>query len=52
LSFLNGRAKAFTPFCTFFFKDAALPETVEDFVEAASVDLGMMERGVPTTYLC
>ena len=43
LSFLNGRATAFTPFWTVFLRDAALPETSEDFVEEVSVDFAMMD---------
>jgi hypothetical protein len=40
LSFLNGRASAFTLFCTFVFKDAALPER-DDLAEEAAVDFGI-----------
>ena len=41
-NFLNGCIAAFTPFFTAFFKDEALPEMVEDFVEDVSVGLTMV----------
>jgi hypothetical protein len=40
-SFLNGRAKVFAPCFTDFFREAALAESVEDFVDEVSVDLAM-----------
>lgn len=43
-SFLKGRAKAFAPCFTDFFRDAALLEREEDFVEEVSVGFGMMEK--------
>ena len=43
LSLLKGWAMAFVPFCTFFFRDAALPER-EDLVEEAAVDFSIRER--------
>jgi hypothetical protein len=39
LSFLKGRARAFALFCTFFFRDTALPER-EDFTEAVDLAIG------------
>ena len=54
-NFLNGHAKAFAPFLTDFFRDAALLaallERVEDAFKEVSVDLGMMEKGGQTTHL-
>lgn len=44
LSFLNGCATIFAPFFSDFLRDVALPEKVEDLVEEASVDLGMVKR--------
>ena len=41
LSFLKGRARALPPFCTVFFRDAALPER-EDLVEEAAIDLAIV----------
>jgi hypothetical protein len=46
LSFLNGRAAAFAPFCTDFLRDAAFPEMIEDLAEEVSVDFAMGKRTV------
>ena len=43
-SFLNGCAITLVPFFTDFLRDAALPEKVEDFIEEASVDFGILKR--------
>lgn len=51
LSFLNGRARAVAPFCTVFFKDLALLDTLEDLVEEVSGDFAMMEKGARVAYL-
>ena len=41
LSFLKGWARAFVPFCTFFFKEVALEDSTE---EAVLVDLAIVEN--------
>ena len=51
LSFLKGHARAVAPFCTVFFKDLALLDTLEDLVEEVSVDFAIMEKGAGVTYL-
>jgi hypothetical protein len=51
LSFLNGRVKAFAPCFTDFFKEAALPENVEDFVEDVSVGFAMIAQAGMKTHL-
>lgn len=43
LSFLNGRAMAFTPFCADFLRDAALPE-IEDLVELVSNEFTILQN--------
>ena len=43
LSLLNGQARAFTPFCTFFFTVAAFPER-DDLAEEATVDFSIAGR--------
>jgi hypothetical protein len=43
LSLLKGRARTFAPFCTFFFREVALPER-DDLTEEATEDFGMVKR--------
>jgi hypothetical protein len=43
LSFLNGQAMAFAPFCTDFLRDVALPE-IEDLVELVLIEFTIMQN--------
>jgi hypothetical protein len=44
LSFLNGLAMAFAPFCMDFLRDVALPEMIDDLVEFFSIEFTIMRN--------